>query len=98
MQEENKFFQTFFYHGNQIRTVEHKGETWWVASDVCKVLEIINVSQAINGNEKARDSGLDEDEKALLNLYSLGGPQATLCVNEMGLYGLINKSRTSYAG
>src|SRR5579884_2047486 len=97
MQEENKFFQTFFYQGHQIRTVEHNGETWWVGSDVCKVLEIANSRQAINGNEKAGDSGLDEDEKGVLNLYTLGGPQDTLCVNEPGLYHLISKSRTSEA-
>jgi prophage antirepressor-like protein len=55
MQEESKVFQTFFYHGNQIRTVEHNGETWWMAGDVCHALKIVNVSQVINGNEKAED-------------------------------------------
>jgi prophage antirepressor-like protein len=97
MPDESKLFRTFFYQGNQIRTVEHNGETWWVASDVCKVLEIANSRQAINGNEKAGDSGLDEDEKGVLNLYTPGGPQATLCVNEPGLYHLISKSRTPEA-
>src|SRR6266702_3913685 len=97
MQEESKVFQIFFYHGHQIRTIEHNGETWWVASDVCKVLVIANSRQAINGNEKAGDSGLDEDEKGVLNLYTPGGPQATLCVNEPGLYHLISKSRTPEA-
>jgi prophage antirepressor-like protein len=52
MEAESKFFRTFFYQGHQIRTVECKGETWWVAGDVCKALEIVNVSHAIHGNEK----------------------------------------------
>jgi prophage antirepressor-like protein len=99
MQEESKVFQTFFYQGNQIRTVEHKGETWWVATDVCKVLEIANVSMAVNGNDSTGDLGLDEDEKDIIRIpYTLGGLQATLCVNEPGLYHLIGKSRTPYVG
>jgi prophage antirepressor-like protein len=97
MQEKSQFFQTFFYKGNRIRTVEHNNETWWVATDVCKVLEIVNASMAINGNAKTGDLGLDEDEKGILSLYTPGGPQATLCVNEPGLYHLISKSHTPEA-
>lgn len=97
MEEESKVFRTFFYQGNQIRTVEHNGETWWVAIDVCNALEIVNVSQAINGNEKGGNLGLDEDEKCILNQYTSSGPRATLCVNEPGLYHLISKSRTPEA-
>ena len=65
---------------------------------MCKVLEIVNSRQAINGNANAGDSGLDEDEKGVLNLYTPGEPQATLCVNEPGLYHLISKSHLSYVG
>ena len=32
--------QAFNYNGNEVRTVEAGGETWWVLADVCKVLEI----------------------------------------------------------
>jgi anti-repressor protein len=98
MQDESKFFQTFFYQGHQIRTVEHKGKMWWVASDVCKVLEIANVSMAINGNDNTGNMGLDEDEKAICQVDTSGGPQATLCVNEPGLYHLINECYSSYVG
>jgi prophage antirepressor-like protein len=95
MQEESKVFQIFFYKGNQIRTVEHKGETWWVAIDVCKVLEIENVSLAVNGNDGTGNTGLDEDEKDYIMIHNVVGiKQATLCVNEPGLYHLISKSRT----
>jgi prophage antirepressor-like protein len=98
MPEESKEFQTFFYQGYQIRTVEHKGETWWVAGDVCKALDIVNVSYAINGNEKKGDLGLDDDEKDDIGIPDVTGRlQATLCVNESGLYHLISKSRTPQA-
>lgn len=98
MQDESKFFQTFFYQGRQIRTVEHNGETWWVAIDVCKALEIANVSLAINGNDGTGNAGLDEDEKDYIMIHNVVGiKQATLCVNEPGLYHLISKSRTPEA-
>ena len=97
MQEESKLFRTFFYQGHQIRTVEHNGETWWVASDVCKVLEIAHVSLALNRNEKTGDLGLDNDEKDDIRIPdAIGRMQATLCVNEPGLYHLISKSFPSY--
>jgi prophage antirepressor-like protein len=97
MPEGTKVFQTFFYKGNRIRTVEYKGETWWVASDICKVLEITNVSMAVNGNDVTGNLGLDEDEKVIMIHYTPGGPQEILCVNEPGLYHLISKSRTPEA-
>ena len=92
MEEESKAFRNFFYHGNQIRTVEHKGEMWWVASDVCKVLEIAHVSLAVNGNDSTGHTGLDDDEKDYITIRNVVGiQQATLCVNEPGLYHLISK-------
>lgn len=98
MQEQSDFFQTFFYQGHQIRTIERSGETWWVASDVCKVLEIVNVSHAIHGNEKKGDLGLDDDEKDNIGIPdATGRTHATLCLNEPGLYHLISKSRTPRA-
>jgi len=98
MQEESKVFQTFFYQGHQIRTVEHNGETWWVAIDVCNVLEIANVSMAISGYDGTGNTGLDDDEKDDIMIHDVAGrKQATLCVNEPGLYHLISKSRTPEA-
>lgn len=67
----------------QIRTVQQDGETWFVAADVCRVLEHTNVSRAVER--------LDEDEKANLKLGLPGGP--TNCVNEPGLYALVLGSR-----
>lgn len=89
MEEESKLFQTFFYQGHQIRTVEHKGETWWVASDVCKVLEHSDTSVAV--------SRLDDDEKLIQTLFVSGQNRNVLCVNEPGLYTLILTSRTPNA-
>ncbi len=46
--------QTFSYNGNQVRTVEVNGETWWVLKDVCRVLELLHTTDIARR--------LDEDE------------------------------------
>jgi prophage antirepressor-like protein len=82
--------------GLAIRTLEKNGEPWFVATDVCRALEIANPSQAVNGN--SRDGGgLDEDERGICTADTTSGAQAMLCVNESGLYSLIFKSRKSVA-
>ena len=73
-----------------VRTVTINGEPWFVASDVCKALEINNVSMAI--------SRLDDDEKNTISLTEgiPGNPNKTI-VNEPGLYSLVLSSRKSEA-
>lgn len=67
----------------EIRVIDLDGESWFVAADVCRALEISNTTDALNC--------LDDDEKARLNLGLPGGP--TNCVNEPGLYSLVLGSR-----
>ena len=62
----------------QIRVVERDGEPWFVAADVCNVLDLSNPTIAV--------SRLDEDERAKFNLGRQG--DATI-VNELGLYTLV---------
>ena len=66
----------------QIRVVELNKEPWFVATDICKALDIKNVTQAINR--------LDEDERSMFNIGRQG---ETNIVNEYGLYNLILSSR-----
>lgn len=66
----------------QVRTINHNGEPWFVAADVCKALEIANPSVAIDR--------IDEDERAKFNLGRQGEGYA---VNEPGLYSLVLGSR-----
>lgn len=67
----------------EIRTVTVDGEPWFVATDICRALDLSNPTMAMER--------LDEDEKSKLNLGLSGG--ATNCVNEYGLYNLILASR-----
>jgi anti-repressor protein len=77
--------QLFEYHQKQVRTAMVDGEVCFVAKDVCDVLEITNVSDAIRR--------LDEDEKGIVSTDTPSGNQEMLIVNESGLYSLILGSR-----
>lgn len=66
------------------------GEPWFVAVDVCRVLEVGNSSDAIRR--------LDEDEKMGVDIIDPHGrEQETRCVSEPGLYSLIIRSRKPQA-
>ena len=66
----------------KVRTLNLNGEPWFVAVDVCSVLDLSNPTIAV--------SRLDEDERAKFNLGRQG--DATI-VNEPGLYTLVLGSR-----
>lgn len=67
-----------------VRTLIIDEEPWFVAKDVCDVLEITNVSQAL--------SRLDDSEKDIYQIYTLMGEQSARIINESGLYSLIIRS------
>lgn len=77
--------QVFNFSGNEIRVVTKDGQPWWVAKDVCEVLEIKNNRDALGR--------LDKDEKGVASTDTLGGAQQVQVVNEPGLYSLILGSR-----
>lgn len=74
--------QIFNFKDSQVRTVLVESEPWFVAKDVCDVLEIANPTQAVNR--------LDEDERAMFNIGRQG---ETNIINEYGLYSLVLGSR-----
>lgn len=80
----------FAYGEHLIRTVERNGTPWFVAADVCAVLEIQNARDAVA-------KALDDDEKGVDTIYTLGGTQEMLVITEPGLYRLVFKSRKPQA-
>jgi prophage antirepressor-like protein len=84
--------QTFTYNDRSVRTAGCPNNPLFVAKDVCEILEISNVSQAVNGTS-GRDDGLDDDEKGVYAMRTPSGTQEMLCVTEAGLYSLVFKSR-----
>ena len=77
--------QIFVYSGEQLRTVQRDDGLWWVLRDVCRVLNIGNVTDT-----KKR---LDPDEVDLTDLIDgMGRVQSTTIINEPGLYAVILRS------
>ncbi|MCR4436197.1 MAG: Bro-N domain-containing protein [Clostridiales bacterium] len=79
----NQLQKVFNYKGKEIRTVIKDNDPWWVAKDVCEVLEI----------DTTQTRRLDEDEKGMCLIQTPGGKQEMTIVNEPGLYTLILGSR-----
>ena len=74
----------------QIRTVEINGEPWFVAKDITQSLGFGNPRQAIS-------SHVDDDDKGVSIMDTLGGRQEMTIINESGLYSLILGSRLDSA-
>ena len=75
----------FEYNSRQVRTIVKDGEPWFVAKDVCDILELGDVSKAV--------SRLPEIMKGTNSILTLGGNQEMLVVSEAGLYKLVFTSR-----
>lgn len=75
----------FNYEDQQLRTVTRDGEPWFVAKDVCDILEL--------GNSRMALERLDDDEKGVSSIDTLGGTQEMQVINEPGLYSLVLGSR-----
>ena len=80
----------FRFEQQEVRVIQDEGgDPWFVAKDVCQVLDVSNVTAAVEG--------LDEDEKGLGKAYTLGGPQDMVTISESGLYTLIIRSNKPQA-
>lgn len=75
----------FQYNSKQVRVINQKGEPWFVATDVCDLLEISNSSDAI--------SRLSDSMKGVASTDTLGGNQNCRIISEAGLYKLVFTSR-----
>lgn len=83
----NTEIQTFNFNSNPVRTLtDENGEPWFVAKDVCDVLNYTNASKAISDHVDAEDKLNNE------SLSSLGQRGGWL-INESGLYSLVLSSK-----
>ena len=67
----------------EMRVVNREGEPWFVASDVCRALDI----------ERTQTRRLDDDEKGVRSMHTPGGTQTVTIISEPGLYSLALGSR-----
>lgn len=77
--------KVFFYGESEVRTVLKGDNPWWVLKDVCEILEI--------GNSRDVTARLDDDEKDVDTIDTLGGMQELTVISESGLYNVILLSR-----
>lgn len=78
--------QAFVFNASnqQVRTVILDGQPYFVAKDICDVLQLTDVSMTMER--------LDEDEKLTQVLFVSGQGRQMWLVNESGLYNLIFRS------
>ena len=67
-----------------VRTLNLNGEPWFVLRDVCEVLGL--------GNSRMVADRLDEDEKGVSQIDTLGGVQNATIISESGMYNVILRS------
>lgn len=77
----------FDFEDQAVRVVKIDGEPWFVAADLCRVLEIANSRDAV--------ARLDDDERADVGITDASGLQTrkTNIISESGLYALVFTSR-----
>lgn len=80
----NQLQKVFNYQDTQVRTIVKDGKTWFVAKDVCEILEISKHRDAV--------SRLGERQRGSVSLDTLGGKQQFAAISEAGLYKLVFRS------
>ena len=81
----------FNYEGKQVRSVKIDGEAWFVAKDVCDILEIVNHRDAV--------TALDDDEKrhSEIPTPSNSGYSDMVVINQPGVFKLALRGRKEEA-
>ncbi|WP_051189900.1 BRO-N domain-containing protein [Laribacter hongkongensis] len=75
----------FSFDTHAVRAINRDGEVWFVATDVATALEYSHTPHMLRH--------LDDDEKGVHIVDTLGGPQDVATISESGLYSAILKSR-----
>lgn len=82
-----------FETSNPIRIIDQNGEFWFVANDVCNILEHSNTSEALKSLDDDEKAKLDTTSSPKLNLGLDHRAREINIINESGLYALILRSR-----
>lgn len=83
----NAEIHTFNFHDAPVRTLTDKtGESWFVAKDVCDVLNYTNASKTISDH-------VDPEDKLYNESLSSLGQRGGWLINESGLYSLVLSSK-----
>jgi len=85
----NSIDETLLFNNNTIRIIGSYNEPWFVASDICKILEISNVSQATQH--------IPDKWKSLNIIKTTSSDQLMITINEAAVYKLIMRSNKPVA-
>jgi len=76
----------FHFNEHELRIIQDSnGNLSFVARDVCEILEL-------TGNPGHHTRRLDDDQKGVIQIHTLGGPQDMQTVTESGFYDLVLRS------
>jgi len=75
----------FDFEEKPVRTVEVKGQPWFLLTDVCRILELTTPARVAER--------LDDDEKGVSLTHTPGGKQEMTIISEGGLYSVILRSK-----
>lgn len=75
---------TFDFENSSIRVLGESDKPWFIAKDVCNILGLSNISQAVYA--------IPDNWKGITRSDTLGGEQNMTIISEAGLYRLIMKS------
>ncbi|WYK04475.1 Bro-N domain-containing protein [Cereibacter sphaeroides f. sp. denitrificans] len=78
-----------FEEEHLVRQIDRDGEAWFVGIDVCRALGLANPHSSL--------ALLDEDERGVHTVETLGGQQEVAIISEAGIYRLVFKSRKPVA-
>lgn len=87
--------QQFAFNSQSVRIISINGDPWFVAADVCKILSIGNVSQALSRLDD--DEIMNLDRESIITLNDDLSTVRLLAVSESGLYSLTLSSRKKQA-
>lgn len=79
----------FRFQENELNVIQLNEEPWFIAKEIAGILGFNHVPSMIRG--------LDEDEKDVHLMHTLGGDQEVSIINESGLYSLILRSKKAEA-
>ena len=85
----NQIDQTLSFNEKTIRVIGTTVEPWFVAKDICEILDLPNITHALRS--------IPERWRGLLKVNTFGGEQEMITVNEAALYKLIMRSRKPVA-
>ena len=79
--------QTFYFQGEEIQVKVINNETWFLAGDIAKALNIKNVSEMVRG------ANIKENERNIFPNKTRGGKQKQIFVTRLGLKKVLANSK-----